>query len=123
MSITTVDEYIASAPQEAQGTLRELRQIISAVVPDAVETISYGVPTFKLFGSLVSFGAAKGHCGFYVMSSTALDSFQEELKDYDTSKGTVRFPFGSDLPVELIQRLVRARIDENESKAVQPARR
>lgn len=123
MSITTVDDYIASAPQEAQGFLRELRQIISAVVPDAIETISYGVPTFKLFGSLVAFGAAKGHCSFYVMSSTVLDGFKEALKDYDTSKGTLRFPFGSELPVDLIVKLVRVRVEENEAKAVQPLKR
>ena len=115
----SVDEYIAAAPKEAQGTLAALRRIISATAPEAVEVISYQIPTFKLYGSLVAFGAAKNHCGFYVMSATAMDGFKEELEGYDTSKGSIRFRFGDPLPVDLIEKLVKARIEENEAGAVQ----
>jgi uncharacterized protein YdhG (YjbR/CyaY superfamily) len=115
----TVDEYLASAPPEALETLEKLREIIRTVAPEAVETISYQVPTYKLFGSLVAFGAAKNHCGFYVMSATAMDGFRDELKGLSTSKGTIRLPIGEPLPVSLIEKLVRARIEENEAGAVQ----
>ncbi|MBX3117586.1 MAG: DUF1801 domain-containing protein [Fimbriimonadaceae bacterium] len=118
-----VDEYIASAPPEARAMLEELRGIIGRVAPDAVEAISYQVPTFKLFGGLVGFGYGKGHCSLYVMSSTLLDRFQDDLQGYDTSKGTVRFRFGTPIPVDLVERLVLARVDENEAGAVQTLRR
>ena len=118
MSVT-VESYIAKAPDEARAMVQELRAIVQRVAPDAVEVISYGIPTFKLFGGLVAIGVAKNHCGFYVMSATALEPFEEELKGYDTSKGTLRLKFGEPVPVELIEKLVRMRVTENEAGAVQ----
>lgn len=103
--------------------LTELRRMIARTAPDAVEAISYGVPTFKLFGGLVAIGYGKGHCSLYVMSSTLLPRFQRELKGYKTSTGAVQFPLGSELPASLIERLVLARMDENEAAAVQPPKR
>lgn len=87
-----VDEYLAALPEEARATLEKLRQTIKAAAPKAAEVISYQIPTFKYHGPLVSFAASKNHCAFYVMSPSVMDTHKEELKPYDTAKGTIRFP-------------------------------
>ena len=91
-AFVSVDDYIAAQSAEAQPRLRELRAIIRAAVPDAAEVISYGMPTYKFRVGSVYFGAAKHHCAVY---GFALHAFAEELRDFDTSKGTLRFPLGS----------------------------
>jgi uncharacterized protein YdhG (YjbR/CyaY superfamily) len=104
-----VDEYIAAQPAEVQPRLRELRAAVRAALPDAAEVISYGLPTYR-FGpgsSYVSFGAAKRHCALY---GSAVDQFREELRDYQTSKGTVRFPLDRPIPAELVRKLVLAKV-------------
>jgi uncharacterized protein YdhG (YjbR/CyaY superfamily) len=117
MPAKTVDEYLHALPAAPRAALEQLLGVISTAAPDAVETMSYGVPTFKLAGRpLVSYGAAKAHCAFYVMSTEALEPFAAELKPYSTGKGTVRFPPGEPLPADLVQRLVTARIAENEKR-------
>jgi len=109
-----IDSYIAAAPPEAQGMLRELRRIVKSLAPEAEETISYQIPTFKLNGSnLVHFAAFKNHVSLYPASSTFLDAYASELKPYQTGKGTIRFPIGTPVPVALVEKLVKARIDEN----------
>ncbi len=112
---TSVDAYIASAPGEAQAMLKQLRKAIRAAAPRATEGISYGVPGYKHNGRpLIYFGAAKTHCSLYGVVGEA---FKEELRSYDTSKGTIRFPLGKPLPLALIKRIVKARMAENEAKA------
>ena len=112
-----VDSSLAALPAEVRATLEKLRQTIKAAVPDAVESIGYGVPAFKYKGRpLVSFGAGKNHCAFYVQSPAVMEAFATELKGYDTSKGTVRFAADQPLPDELVRKLVRARIEENEGR-------
>lgn len=108
-----VDKYIATAPAEAQPTLVEIRKIIRSAVPEATEVINYGIPTFKLDKAVVSFGAAKNHCGFYVMSTAVMGAHRDEVKGYKTGKGSINFPFGAPLPEALIKKLVKARIEEN----------
>ncbi|MEX2236557.1 MAG: DUF1801 domain-containing protein [Dehalococcoidia bacterium] len=81
--------------------------------PEAVETISYQIPTYKLHGHLVAIAAWKKHCGFYVMSNAVMDKHKDELAAYDTSGATVRFPLGSPLPTGLVKKIVKARIAEN----------
>lgn len=111
---SSVDEYLAAQPAAAQPQLREIRAIIRAAIPDATEVISYGVPTYKLGGSsVVHFGAAKRHCALY---GAAMEQFADELKGYDTSKGTVRFPLDQPLPTELVQRLVQARLAQHKAR-------
>jgi len=88
--------------------------MIRAAAPKAEEAITYHIPTFKYKGSLVGFGATKKHCAFYVMSNSALKSFKEELRDYDTSTGTIRFPHDQPLPAALVKKIVKERIIENE---------
>jgi uncharacterized protein YdhG (YjbR/CyaY superfamily) len=112
----TVDEYIASAPEQMRPGLLELRKSIRAAAPDAQEGISYGVPTFKHHGMLVSFGAAKHHLSFYGASTALLDGLDGELAKYDTAKtkGTIRFSPDQPIPSALIKKLVKIRIAENE---------
>lgn len=113
----SIDEYIQESPPETRETLEELRALIKAAAPDATETISYAIPTFDLDGRhLVHFAAFKRHTGFYPIPS-AIEAFQEELKPYESGKGSARFPLGKPLPVELIRRIVEFRVAENRGRA------
>lgn len=95
--------------------LQQLRETIRSAAPGATEALSYGVPAFKHHGSLVSFGAAKNHCAFYVQSPAVMEAHADELAGYDTSKGTIRFTPDEPLPSTLVKKLVKARMKENES--------
>jgi uncharacterized protein YdhG (YjbR/CyaY superfamily) len=114
--IATVDEYLARVPEPARTTLEKLRKAIEAAAPQATELISYQVPAFRQAGMLVSFGATKKHCSFYVMSGTLLASFKRELAAYDTSKGTIRFAVDTPLPAALVKKIVKARLADNEAR-------
>ena len=111
----TIDEYIATFPQNVQDILEELRQTIQNSAPDAKEAISYQIPTFKLNGNLVHFAAFKNHVGFYPTPS-AIEAFKKELSPFKTSKGTVQFPLNKPIPFDLVKKIVRFRVKENESK-------
>jgi uncharacterized protein YdhG (YjbR/CyaY superfamily) len=111
-SNTNVDAYISQFPVDVQAQLQQLRKVIHAVAPDANEKISYGIPTFCLHGNLVHFAAYRNHIGFYPSSSGVL-AFAQELSAYKTSRGTVQFPLGQPLPVELIKKIVAFRVTEN----------
>jgi uncharacterized protein YdhG (YjbR/CyaY superfamily) len=105
-----IDEYLAGVPEPARGTLTKIRAIIrSAVPPDTIETISYGIPTFKYKGSLVWFAAFSDHCSLFPTASV-IQAFKNELKAYQTSKGTIRFPVDKPLPAALVKKLVKARV-------------
>jgi uncharacterized protein YdhG (YjbR/CyaY superfamily) len=109
----TIDEYLAALSDEKRTALEKLRRTIRTAAPQAEECISYGLAAFRQNGMLVGFGATASHCAFYLMSSSTLEAYQDELKDYDTSKGTIRFPADKPLPVALVRKLVKARIAEN----------
>jgi uncharacterized protein YdhG (YjbR/CyaY superfamily) len=114
----TIDEYLAGVDANHKDALQKLRQIIHAVAPNTEECISYGLPAFRLNGrSLVFFGGWANHCAFYPGSSTLLKKFRNELRDFETSKGTLRFSPDKPLPVDLVKKLVRARIAENNHRA------
>jgi uncharacterized protein YdhG (YjbR/CyaY superfamily) len=118
MPSAEIDAFLAQVPDDARTTLQDLRTTIAAAAPEAVEAISYGVPAFKYRGRpLVSFGAGKAHCAFYVQSPAVMDAHRDELGAYDTSKGTVRFLPGSPLPRDLVMKLVKARMAETEKPA------
>src|SRR3974377_2577142 len=88
--IETIDDYLAMVSDEKRAALEKLRRVIRAAAPKAEECISYGIPSFRRDGKyLVGFGAAANHCAFY--PGSVLTGFKAELKDYDTSKGTIRF--------------------------------
>ena len=118
----SIDEYIASFPEDIQAILQELRATIKAAAPDAQEKISYQMPTFTLKGNLVHFAAHKDHIGFYPTPS-GIEAFQQELAAYKYSKGAVQFPLGEPLPLDLIRRIVAFRVDENLKKAANKSRK
>ena len=113
----SVNEYFASMPQEARSALTKLRKTIRMAAPGATEVISYGIPTFKLDRMLVSYAAFRNHCSFFPLSAAVLKAHKSELKNYQTSKGTIRFQVDKPLPASLVKRIVRARIEENEQRA------
>lgn len=109
----TIDEYLAEVSEDKRSALEKLRAIIKSVVPDAEEGISYGLAAFRLNGRpLVAFGASANQCAFYPMSSNTVADHEHELKKYDTSKGTIRFPAEKPLPAALVRKLVKARLAE-----------
>jgi len=114
---TTVAEYLAAVPEPARSTLNKIRATIrSTVPPEATEGISYGMPAFKYKGALVFFAAFADHCSFFPGSLAVMAAFKNELKDYPTSKGTIRFPMDKPLSATLVKKIVKARIAENERK-------
>lgn len=115
-SFSTIDEYLALQDDDKRAALEKLRRSIRAAAPAAEECISYQLPAFRLHGKfLVAFGAATRHCAFY--PGGIVDAFRDELRAYDVSKGTIRFPPNRPLPTALVRKLVKARI------AKPPARR
>ncbi len=109
----TIDEYLAALSPDKRAALEKLRRTIRSAAPKAEECISYQIPAFRQNGMLVGFGAAANHCAFYPMSGSTVAAHKRELKDYDTSKGTIRFQADKPLPAALIRKLVKARIAEN----------
>lgn len=111
-----VDEYFAGVPESARGTLNTMREVIRSAVPaEAIETISYGIPAFKLNGVLVWYAAFSSHCSLFP-TAAIIEAFRKELKGYSLSKGTIQFPTDRPLPTGLIKRMVKARVAEMESK-------
>jgi len=109
----TIDEYLDTVKDDQRVALEKLRKTIKAAAPEAEECISYGVPAFRQNGMLVGFGATANHCSFFLMNGSTVEAHKEELQNYDTSKGTIRFPADKPLPVALVRKLVKARIAEN----------
>ncbi len=117
----TVDDYIASRPQEAQAMLRELRRLILKAVPDAVELPDYKVPSYTLVPGVkpeqqLMMAAYAQYVSFYPYQA-AIDHFADALEDYETGKGTVKFQYGQPLPKDLIKQMVIFRKEEIELSA------
>ncbi len=109
----TIDEYIQNFPEDVQSILQKMRHTIRQAAPDAVEAISYQMPTFKLNGkNLVHFAAWKNHIGFYPTPS-GLVAFQKELSLYKGAKGSVKFPINKPIPFDLVKQIVIFRVKEN----------
>ncbi len=112
-----VDEYIHNLPEPALRSLRKIRTIIRSVVPpETTETISYGIPTYKYKGALFGFAAFSKHCSLFPMGSSVITAFKDDLKGFETSRGTIRFPMDKPPPAALVKKLVGARIAQNELK-------
>lgn len=111
-----IDEYISGFPEEIRVLLEEVRKTIRDAAPEATETISYQMPTFRLNGNLVHFAAFKNHIGLYP-APTGIEAFRQELSVYRGGKGSVQFPVTDPIPLDLITRIVRFRAVENLEKA------
>jgi uncharacterized protein YdhG (YjbR/CyaY superfamily) len=111
-----VEEYLDRLPEPARTTLNKVRAIIRSVAPpETTEGISYGIPTFKYKGMLASFAAFSDHCSLFPGAGPTIE-FKDELKNFQTSKGTIRFAPYKPPPATLLKKLVKARIAENERK-------
>jgi uncharacterized protein YdhG (YjbR/CyaY superfamily) len=121
-AVAAVDAYIAAVPEAMRDKLQQLREVIKAACPDATEGIAYGMPGFKYRGrSLVYVGAASKHYAVYGAVAGAMSQLRDELKGFDTSKGTLRLSPDKPLPEGLITKIVLLRI--NEIDAAEAARR
>jgi uncharacterized protein YdhG (YjbR/CyaY superfamily) len=112
---STMDEYISGFPKTVQDILEAMRQTIKESAPDAEEKISYQIPTFTLNGNLVHFAAFKNHIGFYPTPS-AIVAFKEELSPYKQAKGSIQFRIDRPIPFDLINEIVRFRVNENQTR-------
>lgn len=115
----TIDDYIAGFPPKVQKILKQIRMTIKRAAPNAEESISYRIPTFKLNGPLIYFAAFKAHIGLYPMNSAIKQKFKKELAGYEQSKGTVRLPLDRPIPYALIGRIVQFRGMENRTRTKQ----
>ena len=113
--IRTMDEYIGSFPKDVQEKLESIRKLVAKLAPDAQEKISYQMPTFYLNGNLVHFAAFQNHIGFYP-TPHGISEFQDELSKYKNGKGSVQFQLDEPLPMKLIERIVKYRIQKNRDK-------
>lgn len=111
-----VDLYISGFPEEVQIMLEQLRTTIRTAAPEAEEVISYQMPAYKYHGMLVFFAAYKNHIGFYP-GAEGIQAFKEELSVFKGAKGSVQFPVGKPLPLELISQIVEFRVIRNNEKA------
>ncbi len=109
----SIDDYIATFPEETQALLEEVRATIKAAAPEAEEKISYGMPAFAQNGNLVYFAKNKNYIGLYPASSGVPQAFKEELARYKCTPGSIHLPISEPLPLELITRIVRYRVAEN----------
>jgi uncharacterized protein YdhG (YjbR/CyaY superfamily) len=110
---STIDEYIKGFPTDVQLILEKMRQTIRKAAPEAVEAISYQMPTFKLNGkNLVHFAAFQKHIGFYPIPS-GIEAFKKELSQYKQGKGSVQFPIDKPIPYDLVEKIVKYRVKEN----------
>ncbi|MES1262148.1 MAG: DUF1801 domain-containing protein [Acidobacteriota bacterium] len=115
--ISPIDQYLAGVPEPARGTLNKIRAVIRSVAPpETTEAISYGMPAFKYKGPLIGFAAFSDHCSIFPMNSSLIVAFRSELKNFSTSKGTIRFPLDKPFPAALLKKLVRARVAQNEQR-------
>lgn len=119
----SIDEYIAGFPDDVQPVLRQVRAIIREAAPDAQETISYQIPTFTLAGRhLVYFAGHRKHVAVYP-APVANPAFAEEMAVYGSGRGTAKFPLGKPLPVEVIRKIVKFRIEDALARATAAKRK
>ena len=109
--------YYAALPPDTRRELKKIRQAILSVVPDAEEVIAYSIPGFKVDGRILIYCAGwKNHTSIYPLTAAVMKAHGTELKKYETSKGTVRFPLSDPIPVAFVKRLVRTRLAERKNR-------
>jgi uncharacterized protein YdhG (YjbR/CyaY superfamily) len=111
-----VDEYLAALPEESRAILQRLRETIRTAAPEATETISYQMPTFKQDGRfLVSFAAYKSHFSLFPASQAVMNAHGKQLETYFSGKGTLRFTAEKPIPAALVGKIVQTRLAELKS--------
>jgi uncharacterized protein YdhG (YjbR/CyaY superfamily) len=112
-TVNTVDQYIETMPSAARPLLARVRSAIRRAVPDADESISYGMTTYKLDGErVIYFAGWKRHVALYPATEGLMEAFKDELAPYFVEKATIRFPLSEPIPDELIERIARFRAKE-----------
>ncbi len=111
-----VDAYLARTPEPFRQALASIRALLRSAAPDARETLVYGVPGIRQKGPLVCYAAFKAHCGFYPMDPSLLERFAPELTGFKTAKGTIQFTPDKPVPSDLIQRIVAARLEQDQAR-------
>ena len=112
-SFTSIDNYIATFPEDVQKIMQQLRETIKAAAPGVEEAISYNMPTFNLAGKyLVYFAGWKTHIEFYG-ATRGNAKFKEDLSAYETGQGTLKFSLAETLPLDLVTKIVKFRAAEN----------
>jgi uncharacterized protein YdhG (YjbR/CyaY superfamily) len=114
--IETVDDYLASLPPGQRAVLQRVREVIREAAPEAEERISYRIPLYRQHGDVVGFAAFKNHLSLFVTDSAVREEFADELAEFDVRHTTVHFSVDKPLPDDLIRRIVRYRIAENEAR-------
>ncbi len=113
MSKEEIDDYLASLDEPKRGTLAALRESILAVIPEAEQCISYGLPAFRVQGKVIAgFAAFKSHLSYLPHSGSIFPELGSELAGYTTSPGALRFPVDAPLPRALVQKLITTRLDQ-----------
>lgn len=113
----TIDEYLATVSDDKRPALEKLRKTIKSIVPKAEECISYGIAAFRLNGKpVIGFGASADHCTLFPMSGATVETLRDDLKDYETSKGAIRFSASKPLPVALVRKVIKTRIAEEAAR-------
>lgn len=115
LTYNNIDDYITAQPAEYHANLEKIRQTIRKAAPEALEYIGYGMPGFKMGGTLVYFALFSKHIGFYPGAS-GVAKFQQELSAYKTSKWAIQFPLDNPIPFDIIEKITRFRVEENRSK-------
>ena len=118
-----VDAFLAALPEAQRVALQHLREAIHALVPDATEAISYGVPTILRHGPLLGFGTTKTQCSLYVMRPPLVASLRAAIAPRQASGGTIHFAPDDPLPPAIIERIVKARVIENEATHIRREQR
>jgi uncharacterized protein YdhG (YjbR/CyaY superfamily) len=113
--LKTMDEYIESAPPKTQAKLRQMRASIRSAAPEAREDLKWSMPAFVGSKILVMFAGFKNHIGFFP-TPAAVKAFAKELSKYKTGKGSIQFPLDQRLPLPLIKKITRFRVQECETK-------
>lgn len=112
----TVDDYLKNFSGEQLATLKKIRRTIKAIAPNAEEVISYGIPAYRQNGMIAYFAGFKKHCSYFPGSGAVIKQFEEELKAYKVTKGTIQFPIDQPLASALIKKMVLAKIKTNDVK-------
>ena len=111
--VENIDDYLKNLPEDIKDALQRLRDIIHKTAPGVEELISYGMPAFKYHGMLVYFAAFKNHCSLFGGNGSLTTQMKNDLKDFETTKGSIHFTVEKQLPTLLVKKIIKARMQQN----------